>query len=482
MIDRQSVSACLAKLEKLVDTHCINGTTWPIICRVMLPISLDPKQWPNWLSVQSVVPQLYWQQREQTLTVAALGSADTLKDMGLVSELTAGVEKRLASTVIGDGIPRYWGGVGFDQTQPWQNFPGALFFLPSLSLEAQGGQQHLILQTYLEHADQWPIKRLALRKLVSGLRWSLPRQPSLPHYVHCHDEPNAEGWQQQVKASLKAIKQRSCDKVVLSRRRRLIFNHSVSPWQLLNIWQTSRPHLSYPFCLCLQPGEGVVGCSPEQLFSLKNRALTTEALAGSMPRSADAERDAQCSNALLSSAKLQRENQWVVKFIQQQLAPLVKQLALGQLNVKSLPYIHHLFQSVSAQLLSDTTVADILRALHPTPAVKGFPAHSAQQIIRDQETYPRGWYAGALGYWGNNQAEFCVTIRSAHVHRTVSNRGVDSKMQPGNAVHYLVDLFSGAGLVEGSEADLEWQELDQKLSQFMEYMQHAATDNAIAQL
>ncbi|MGI0119836.1 isochorismate synthase [Zooshikella sp. RANM57] len=481
MIDRQTVSACLAKLEKLVDTHCIKGTTWPIICRVMLPISSDTKQWPDWLSGQTVVPQLYWQQREQTLTVAALGSADTLKDIGLVSELTASVEKRLAGTVIGDGRPRYWGGVGFDQTQAWQNFPGALFFLPSLSLEAQGGQQHLIVQTYLEHVDQWPIKRLALRKLVSDLHWSLPKQPPLPHYVHCHDEPNVEGWQRQVKASLDAIKQGVCDKVVLSRRRRLRFNHHVSPWQLLTIWQTSRPHLSYPFCLCLQPGEGLVGYSPEQLFSLLNGALTTEALAGSMARSSNPDHDLQFSKALLKSVKLQHENQWVVKFIQQQLATLVKQLILGQLNVKTLPYIHHLFQPISAQLLSDTTVADILRALHPTPAVKGFPAHSALQIISDLETYHRGWYAGALGYWGKNQAEFCVTIRSAHVHR-VSNNNRHSLSPHVDAFHYLVDLYSGAGLVDGSEADQEWQELDQKLSQFMEYMQHATTDNAIAQL
>ncbi|MBU2707608.1 isochorismate synthase [Zooshikella marina] len=481
MIDCQTVKGGLAKLEKLVNTYCIKGTSWPIICRVRLPINSDVTQWPSWLAAQSVVPQLFWQQREHKLTVAALGSADTLKDRGLVSQLNARVEQRLACPVIGDGTPKYWGGAGFDQAQTWQNFPGALFFLPSLSLEAQGGQQHLVFQTYLTHAEQWSIKQQALRKLVSCLCWTMQEQASLPRYVHLHDEPNAKRWQQQVRASLAAFKKGQCDKVVLSRRRRLIFNQQVTPWQLLAMWQASQQHLSYPFCLSLRPGEGFVGCSPEQLFSLENKELTTEALAGSMGKHADPERDKQYSNALFESAKLQQENQWVVKYIQQQLALLVSQQTLGPLSVKTLPYIHHLFQPIKAQLLPSTSVADILTALHPTPAVKGFPADAAEQMISQLETYPRGWYAGVLGFWSRNQAEFCVTIRSAHVHRKANNRCGDKSAQPEQSYHYLVDLFSGAGLVEGSVASQEWQELDQKLSQFMEYMQHAATDNAIAQ-
>ncbi|CSB32001.1 menaquinone-specific isochorismate synthase [Vibrio cholerae] len=51
-----------------------------------------------------------------------------------------------------------------------------------------------------------------------------------------------------------------------------------------------------------------------------------------------------------------------------------------------------------------------------------------------------------MGYFSHAQAEFCVAIRSALV--------VDKQVQ----------LYAGAGIVPGSIAEHEWQELDKKLS------------------
>ncbi|MGS0727342.1 chorismate-binding protein, partial [Shewanella sp. 0m-11] len=88
----------------------------------------------------------------------------------------------------------------------------------------------------------------------------------------------------------------------------------------------------------------------------------------------------------------------------------------------------------------------LIQALHPTPAVGGLPKESAMNFIRQQEGYVRGWYAGACGYFNKHESEFAVAIRSALI-------------EPGR-----INLFAGAGIVAGSEADKEWTELENKLT------------------
>ena len=67
-------------------------------------------------------------------------------------------------------------------------------------------------------------------------------------------------------------------------------------------------------------------------------------------------------------------------------------------------------------------------------------------FIQDNEPFARGWYAGSMGFISHQRAEFCVAIRSALI------------------LGEEVQLFAGAGIVPGSVADNEWQELDKKMS------------------
>ena len=89
---------------------------------------------------------------------------------------------------------------------------------------------------------------------------------------------------------------------------------------------------------------------------------------------------------------------------------------------------------------------DLLTTLHPTPAVGGSPWHEAQQLITTLEPHSRGWYSGVFGSMGLNETEFAVAIRSGLL------RGRH------------LSLYSGAGIVAGSEPDAEWQELDNKIN------------------
>ena len=61
------------------------------------------------------------------------------------------------------------------------------------------------------------------------------------------------------------------------------------------------------------------------------------------------------------------------------------------------------------------------------------------------ESFDRGWYAGPVGYVSKQQSEFAVGMRSGVLERN------------------SLTVYTGAGIVEGSDPDREWQELDHKL-------------------
>jgi menaquinone-specific isochorismate synthase len=69
-------------------------------------------------------------------------------------------------------------------------------------------------------------------------------------------------------------------------------------------------------------------------------------------------------------------------------------------------------------------------------------------MIRLLEPFDRGPYAGPIGWVSHTAAEFAVGIRSAVIK------------------HDNLVLYAGAGIVEGSDPDAEWDEIDQKFKTF----------------
>lgn len=141
--------------------------------------------------------------------------------------------------------------------------------------------------------------------------------------------------------------------------------------------------------------------------------------------------------------KNQRENLLVVDDICQRLQGGVAAVDVMPPEIIRLRKVQHLRRCIHAQLnhASDT---DCLQRLQPTAAVAGLPRNVARQFITEHEPISRGWYAGSAGYLSLKQTEFSVTLRSAWVE--------DQK----------VHLYAGAGIVAGSDAEQEWQEINNK--------------------
>ena len=206
---------------------------------------------------------------------------------------------------------------------------------------------------------------------------------------------------------------------------------------------------TYLFCFQPKPGVAFIGISPERLYKRQDRYIRTEAVAGTCLATGDEHEDAARAAELLSSEKDLREHRHVVDAIGNELTTRCHAVHVQpEVSVMRLARYQHLCTAIEGILDHFHTDAELLRALHPTPAVGGVPRDAALDWIARTEPFDRGWYAGPVGWVGSDSAEFAVAIRSALV--------------TGNTVH----VYTGAGIVDGSTPESEWAELESKLAPY----------------
>ena len=257
-----------------------------------------------------------------------------------------------------------------------------------------------------------------------------------------------------VKGGLAAIAAGAVKKIVLARVQDMRADTPLHPLRLLNGLRERFPEC-YSFSVANGRGQSFIGASPERLVRLSKGVLETEALAGSARRGASASEDAALGSALLTSEKDLREQRHVLDSIVRRLAPLGLTLSFPETPVlRKLANVQHLHTPVSAAMPAGVHLLDALARLHPTPAVGGTPREEAVARIRDLEGFPRGLYAGAIG-WMNSRGggEFLVGIRSALVEGATAR------------------LYAGAGIIEGSDPEQEFAETELKFRAMRDALQ-----------
>jgi len=240
-------------------------------------------------------------------------------------------------------------------------------------------------------------------------------------------------------------------KIVLARAQDLTAGQPLHPLRMLNGLRQRFPDC-YAFSLANGRGQSFIGASPERLVRVSKGTLETEALAGSARRGASASEDASLAAALLHSEKDLREQREVLDDIVARLAPLGLALEFStQPELRRLANVQHLHTPVRAALPEQVRLLDVLAALHPTPAVGGSPREAAVARIRELEGFPRGLYAGAIG-WLNARGggEFFVGLRSALID--------------GNTAR----VYAGAGIVAGSAPEKEFAETELKFKAMLD--------------
>ena len=189
-----------------------------------------------------------------------------------------------------------------------------------------------------------------------------------------------------------------------------------------------------------------LGAPPSGLFSRQGRLIRTEALAGTAARGRNRDEDLQMELKLLNDSKNLHENRLVLDDIRERLSPLCESMESDRshsvVKLKTVQHLRFLFRGVLKKEVGDP---ELLLCLHPTPAVGGSSREKALEFIEANEPYSRGLYSGACGFIGRDNTELSVSLRCGLLQENTFS------------------LFSGAGIVKGSEAEDEWQELNNKI-------------------
>jgi menaquinone-specific isochorismate synthase len=91
-----------------------------------------------------------------------------------------------------------------------------------------------------------------------------------------------------------------------------------------------------------------------------------------------------------------------------------RQVRCGKPGLLQLSNVQHLITPIEADLAAELHILDAAAVLHPTPAVGGTPRESACADIRKLEPFPRGLYAGIIGWFNHRgDGDFAVGLRSA---------------------------------------------------------------------
>lgn len=271
--------------------------------------------------------------------------------------------------------------------------------------------------------------------------WSCERSQASGQHL-----PAPDHYCQNVQEALQQISGGALQKVVLSRAMRIAAQVDIK--RLLQCLM-SRNLLGYTFSVDLMDqGRALVGASPELLLSKAGRLVQSHPLAGSVPRSLDPQEDQARAQRLLASSKDHREHAFVVDAVAQTLEPHCSALVVPRTpSLVSTPTMWHLGTHITGELNNPhISSLELALALHPTPAVCGYPPQSARAFIEATEGFDRGYFTGLVG-WCDRQGdgEWAVTIRCAEVSDGCAT------------------LYAGAGIVLGSDPAAELAETTAKM-------------------
>ena len=254
---------------------------------------------------------------------------------------------------------------------------------------------------------------------------------------------NPDLWKQRysraVERGIELVNGGELHKLVLAVRHTIDLDNRFNPLPLLQRLRRQQAG-SCRFLWQREADDVFFGASPERLLSLRGGWLRSDALAGTAGEGDD-------GMQLLRSDKDRREHELVVDTLTNQLRQMgLTPCRRRQPQLARHGQLTHLHTPITAEVQGRSALS-LAEQLHPTPAVAGLPRREAMAWLRTLEPFERGCYAAPIGWIDSaGDAELRVAIRCGHA------RGRH------------LDLTAGAGLVRGSIAERERQEVELKLA------------------
>ena len=225
-------------------------------------------------------------------------------------------------------------------------------------------------------------------------------------------------------------------KVVLSRKEIV----EVPDYNLKTVFEKLLAEYPDAFTYCFfHPETGLwLGAFSERLIKMKDNFFNTMAVAGTrvLPEYPN----------VVWGEKEQEEQRLVTDFIVKQLKNKTMDMTV------SLPYnldagkIQHIKTDISGTVHRNSGLREMIKVLHPTPTVCGFPKDAAKDFIIENEGYDREYYSGFLGELNKDFSGY-----SAGSDLYVNLRCM--KIADGKA-----SIYVGCGITLASIPEKEWIE------------------------
>ncbi|WP_045480937.1 aminodeoxychorismate synthase component I [Vibrio owensii] len=201
------------------------------------------------------------------------------------------------------------------------------------------------------------------------------------------------------------------------------------------------------------PNSAIISVSPERFLELKDNVIETKPIKGTRPRSQNAELDQANARDLQTAEKDQAENLMIVDLLRNDIGRVASPGSVHVpklFDIESFPAVHHLVSTIRADLDTQYSAADLLRACFPGGSITGAPKVRAMQIIEELEPHRRSAYCGSIGYISRHgRMDTSITIRTLVAE--------DNKLY----------AWAGGGVVADSDCAAEYQETLDKLSKIL---------------
>ena len=226
-------------------------------------------------------------------------------------------------------------------------------------------------------------------------------------------------------------------------------------WEFFRwLWRTGQAPRSFFYRM----GEKVLaGASMELFLGIEGDRVITQPIKGTRARVKGREGDERAAFELGTDPKEVAELVMITDLLRNDLGAICR---YGSVEVRDLvrsrsySHVHHLYSSIEGRLRPELGMVGAVLECLPGGSVTGAPKRRAVQILRKLEAEPRGFYTGAVGYFGfDGTARFAMGIRMAEIHGDRVRCGV------------------GSGITAGSDPEAEYEETRAKARVMVEAME-----------
>lgn len=172
-----------------------------------------------------------------------------------------------------------------------------------------------------------------------------------------------------------------------------------------------------PFSIFYKNGSKyALGASPERFLKKSGNQLISQPIKGTAKRGTNETEDNQIIESLRNNEKERAENMMIVDLVRNDLS---RSAVTGSVKVEemfgiySFKHWHQMISTVSANMRSDINIAEVIKNAFPMGSMTGAPKVKVMELIEHYETFKRGLYSGAIGYFTpEGDFDFNVVIRT----------------------------------------------------------------------